>query len=772
MNDYRPPYRAAVAAGIGVLGLYILTLSPSTAMWDASEYIATAHILGIPHPPGNPLFVVLGKAWSLLLAPLGLSVAVRINLFAAATSAAAAGFYFLVAHRILWGLVRREAVTLQGRTVRGSGKAALHGQQAAKDGDPPDEDRTRREPSQWVPLIGAGTAVLLSATAFTVWNQSTVNEKVYTLSVAIMVAVVWLALRWGDLKDQKAGRRYLLAAVYLMALGSTNHLMSVLPAPALALFVLLVGPAVLLRRDLWVRAVLLVIVGLSFNFFLPIRAAQRPVINEGDPTCETLTSAAVAIYSNGRAGCENLALVLTRFQYQKPPLTERQAPIGHQLLNYYQYFDWQWARGMDPSELPWGGRTPLTLLFLFLGFWGLWVAWKGDREAFYLLVPLTLTVTLGLVVYLNFKYGYSLAPHIEARELHEVRERDYFFIASFGLWGMLAGLGLTAFWQRLANALTGTRRQILVAPVLLLAFVPLGLNWSWASRSGDYATRDWAYNLLMSVEPYGVIFTNGDNDTFPLWYVQEVEGIRQDVTVVVGQYLYTTWYPRQIQELTSPDRQRPFLPEQGKGIYEAPETPPANPAIRLAPEEMDRVVGGRSSGTITLPLGEVAVQYPAETLLDRGDQITLALIYDSLEERPIYFATPSGILGRLGLEPWAVRHGLAAKLIPRNLDAPQDPDLVRTSEAVGGDWFDVVRSLRLMNEVYCYRGFKDRLVWADRSTLNIPWYFYATAVQLSDAVSRWESGTQDEILSLRQEAEEFYITAQGGRLSVSVGEGL
>jgi hypothetical protein len=749
MTDYRPPYRAAVAAGVGVLLLYILTLSPSTAMWDASEYIATAHILGIPHPPGNPLFVVLGRAWSLLLATLGLSVAVRINLLAASTSAVAAGFYFLVAHRVLWGLLRRG------------------------DGEPSPSDSHREAgPSRWIPLVGAGAALLLSATAFTVWNQSTVNEKVYTISVAIMAAVVWLALRWSDLRDRKSGGRYLLGAVYLMALGSTNHLMSVLPAPSLLLFILLVGPAVLLRRDLWVRGVLLVVVGLSFNLFLPIRADQRPVINEGDPTCESLASAAVAIYSNGRAGCENLALVLTRFQYQKPPITERQAPFRHQFLNYYQYFDWQWSRGMDPSELPWGGRTPLTLLFLFLGLWGLRVAWKGDREAFYLLAPLTLTVTIGLVFYLNFKYGYSLAPHIQPRELHEVRERDYFFIASFGLWGMLAGLGLTAFWQRMAEALTGARTQILAAPVLLLAFVPLGLNWSWASRAGDYATRDWAYNLLMSVEPYGVIFTNGDNDTFPLWYVQEVEGIRQDVTVVVGQYLYTTWYPRQIQELTSPDRQRPFRPEHGGGIHRAPAQPPENPAIRLAPEEMDRVVGGRSSGTLTLPLGEVAVQYPAGTLLDRGDQMTLALIYDSLEERPIYFATPSGILGRLGLQPWAVRHGLAAKLIPRNLDAPQDPNLVRTSEAVGGEWFDVERSLRLVNEVYTYRGFRDRLVWADRSTLNIPWYFYATAVQLADAVSRWEQGTEDVILALRQEAEEFYITAHGGRLSVAVEEGL
>ena len=770
MNDYRPPYRAAVAAGVGILVLYILTLAPSTAMWDASEYIATAHILGIPHPPGNPLFVVLGKAWSLILAPLGLSVAVRINLFAASTSAAAAGFYFLVAHRILWGFVHGQRSRTPVSADGGSGEGDLREQRVGAGRGAMAEARAGWASSRWIPLLGAGAAVLLSATAFTVWNQSTVNEKVYTLSVAIMAAVVWLALRWADLKEQKAGGRYLLAAVYLMALGSTNHLMSVLPAPALVLFVLLVGPAVLLRRDLWVRAVLLVVLGLSLNLFLPIRAAQRPVINEGDPTCETLTSAAAAIYSNGKAGCENLALVLTRFQYQKPPLTERQAPFGHQLLNYYQYFDWQWARGMDPSELPWGGRTPLTLLFLFLGLWGLWVAWKGDREAFYLLAPLTLTVTLGLVFYLNFKYGYSLAPHIQARDLHEVRERDYFFIASFGLWGVMAGLGLTALWQRLADALTGTRTQILAAPVLLLALVPLGLNWSWASRSGDWATRDWAYNLLMSVEPYGVIFTNGDNDTFPLWYVQEVEGIRQDVTVVVGQYLYTTWYPRQIQELTSPDRQRPFLPEQGGGIHEAPKTPPTSPAIRLAPEEMDRVVGGRSSGDLTLPLGEVAVQYPAGTFLDRGDQITLAMIYDSLEERPVYFATPSGILGRLGLEPWAVRHGLAAKLIPRSLDAPADPGLVKTSEAVGGEWFDVDRSLRLLNEVYSYRGFRDRLVWADRSTLNIPWYFYATAVQLSDAVSRWERGTEDVILALRQEAEEFYITAQGGRLSVSVEE--
>ena len=98
----RPPYLWGVAAALSAFLLYALTLAPTTAFWDASEYIATAHTLGIPHPPGNPFFIVLAKVWSLLLAPTGFSVAVRINLFAAATSAAATGFFYLVAHRVLY----------------------------------------------------------------------------------------------------------------------------------------------------------------------------------------------------------------------------------------------------------------------------------------------------------------------------------------------------------------------------------------------------------------------------------------------------------------------------------------------------------------------------------------------------------------------------------------------------------------------------------------------------------------------------------------------
>ncbi len=93
----RPPYGAALLVGAAVMAIYVLTLAPTTAFWDTSEYIAAAKVLGIPHPPGNPLFVLLAHVWGLL--PLAADYAVRINLFAAATSAASAALWFLVAER-------------------------------------------------------------------------------------------------------------------------------------------------------------------------------------------------------------------------------------------------------------------------------------------------------------------------------------------------------------------------------------------------------------------------------------------------------------------------------------------------------------------------------------------------------------------------------------------------------------------------------------------------------------------------------------------------
>ena len=721
MSQHRPPYGAAALTGLAVFALYVVTLAPTTGFWDTSEYIATAHTLGIPHPPGNALFVVLARVWSLLLAPLGLSVAVRINLFAAATSAGASFFFFLVAHRVL-------------TPVLGDARRAL---------------------------VGAAASAVLGATAFTVWNQSNVNEKVYTLSVLIMAAVAALAVRWYDRRGVRGSERYLLAALFLMVLGSTNHLMSVLALPALGALVLLANPMAVLRPAFLWRAVVLAVVGLSFNFFLPIRAAQNPVINEGDPTCDSFGGAVAAVYSNGKAGCPMLADNLARTQYAKPPVTERMSPLKAQLQNYWQYFDWQWARGVDPSELPSAARLPLTLLFLGLGLAGLWATWLADRRLFAFLGVFALTLTFGLVYYLNFKYGYSLSPEIADRGLHEVRERDYFFIGSFIVWGFLAGMGLSWIWGILATRTGSGGNWAAASPVFVVAFIPLVLNWSWASRAGDHAARDWAYNFLMSVEPYGVIFTNGDNDTFPLWYIQEVEEVRQDVTVIVGQYLFTSWYPKQLAELTAPDRQRRFDPAHSAGIYEEPPAPPARSITRLTPDQMDVVLGARADRDMTVSFPQLAVTYTAGTGLDRSAQLALAIIRDAIEERPIYFAASGGMMSQLGLERWGVRHGLAVKLELRRLDGPQPPQLVQGSPQYGAEYFDLERSLHLYDTVYGYRGIRDRPIWQDRATLNIPWHFYALALQLADA-ARTAGLDQATVARLEDDALGFQVVAAGG----------
>ncbi len=327
----RPPYGWATLVGALVFTLYAVTLSRTTAFWDTSEYIATAHILGIPHPPGNPTFMVLARAWSVLLAPLGLSVAVRVNLFSAFMSAGAHALWFLVVHHILRYF---------------------------------SEDRRFR-------LIGAAAAVLVSATAFTVWNQSDVNEKVYTVSLLTIALLSWLAFRWQENLGKGKDDNLLVLMAFILALSVGNHLMAFLVAPAIAVFILVVHPRTLLNWKLYAAGAAAALLGLSIHLALPIRAGLDPVINEASPTCPSLPSALGAIVTYGKAGCVALSAALNRTQYDKPPLLPRLAPLSSQITNYLQYFDWQWARALNGTDTVFATiRLPFTMLFTGLGVWG------------------------------------------------------------------------------------------------------------------------------------------------------------------------------------------------------------------------------------------------------------------------------------------------------------------------------------------------------------------------------------------------------------------
>lgn len=752
-----PPYGWATLAGGLTFLLYVLTLAPTTAFWDASEYIASAHVMGIPHPPGNPLFVVLAKAWSVMLEPTGLSVAVRINLFSAFVGAAAHGLWFLVIHHVLRSF---------------------------------SSERLLR-------LAGAGAAVLVSATAFTVWNQSNVNEKVYTVSLLTIALLSWLALLWQGHQARGGGARILVLMAFVLALSVGNHLMAFLAAPALAVFVLYHRPSMVVAWRLYPSFLVAALLGLSIHLFLPIRAELGPVMNEGAPQCEALGSALASVATYGATGCQPLSDAINRRQYKVEGMPgpgfsgPRQAPISSQIVNYLQYFDWQWARGLggDNPVFP-RVRLPLTMLFLGLGAWGLTAHFRHDRATFLYFAALFGTLSLGLVLYLNFKYGYSLGAPVPDRALHEVRERDYFFIASFSVWGLWAGMGVTCMWQEVAATLQTSLKR--AAPVLLLAALPLVANWGWASRADDWAARDWAHNLLMSVEPYGVLFTNGDNDTFPLWYLQEVEGVRKDVTVIVTEYFDTTWYARQIRDISrpcppgvAPDEdptvitcQRRYTADNTDSVYvddpadadgkiplllDAPVTLPTASVLPIDDELIDRIGGTvvRMERAQTVELGAVTASLRQGQIVTPWMQYALSVINASLDQRPVYFSSSAGAAADLGLTDQLVRQGLAFKLSPARIAGARAADLptrpFRLAESpyrqVTGEWIDVERTRTLLDRAFVHHsGIPDEWShWPDH-TVSIPHYYAWTYLAVAMAAAQSGNVADADRYARRSEA--------------------
>jgi hypothetical protein len=726
-ETYRAPYPWALASAVALFALYAATLAPTTAFWDTSEYIATAHILGVPHPPGNPAFVLLARAWSLLLSPLGLPVAVRINLFSAFMTAGASFFWFLVLHRILAYFT----------------------------------------PSELVRRVGAAAGVIVSGTAFTVWNQSNVNEKVYTVTLFTIALISWVAFRWRDQVEAHAGKKAgrwhddnaMLFVLYVLALSIGNHKMAFLAAPALLVFLLLVKARSLANWKLYALGVPVVLLGLSMQLYLPIRAQLNPVINEAAPACEQgagIGSAMTTIFTDGKVDgdCPMLGAVLRREQYQKPPVSQRMAPFGMQMANFFQYFDWQWSRSLQGRQgyfAPF--RAPFTLLFLALGLWGALEHYRRDQKSFWYIGVLFFTLSFVLVFYMNFRYGYMQGQVIQQQDT-EVRERDYFYICTFSVWGLWVGVGLTSLWLRLADNFGRGREALLkAAPVMLLALIPLGLNWKYASRAGDYAARDFAYNLLQSVEPYGVLITNGDNDTFPLWYVQEVEGIRRDVTVIVMSYLNTGWYVKQLRDLSQPCPapgvseadptriicQRPFVASGAPAFYAAANRAPTRAILPLNDAQIDQVAGGyamqAAEGMTYQARGQTFAIQPG-TVLSPAHQFLAVMLNHAWGDRPIHFASTTYTHAELGLLGHVARNGMSFKLVtPEEAQAakltpmPADPNIMQFT----GGYMDIDRNRAMLEREAQYHGLTERAVWADDATRNIPMQYTYSWLALATA---------------------------------------
>jgi hypothetical protein len=701
-NGYQPSYVPAAIATALVFILYLLTLAPSVAMWDTGEYMAAVKVLGIPHPPGNPFFVLLGHAFASL--PIPVSYAARINIMAALASACSAGLWFLITERIV----------------------------------------ARWITERWQRLVVASLATLIGATAFTVWNQSVVNEKVYTISLLFFTIASWIIIEWIEEPDSPKADRRIVLVCFLLGLGYSNHPAGFLPLPAAGVALLTTRWRTLLRWKLILAGLGALILGLTPFIYEPVRAAYFPPMNEGAPTaCETKLAASCTFTKLTK---ERLMANINREQYGQK--LERGAPYSAQVAMWWLYFKWQWLR--DAHQATPGLQFVLAFVFLGLGLLGGYVHWDRDRKTFWYFGPLMFTMTLALIYYLNFKYGWSQDPELQNSVAREVRDRDYFYIWSFSAWGVWAAIGLSFLWEQLAFVVGGEGRKVekpagrnqsavpvtawpsrrsflLAAPILVIALIPLVANWKYASRAGHHFTQQWARDYLNSLEPYAVVITNGDNDTFPLWYAQEVEGVRRDVTVAVTTYLDTDWFVRQMIR-------RPvetYDAAKGPAIYRDKQwKKPSGPPLKMTFAEADAIPEYIQinqpqifrQGNITLNI--------EPGYLVRDELVLLRLIKDALPERPIYLSTGGGgqTLSQ-ALQPYLLSQGFVQKLIDHPI-----ADTADTPRILGLN-VDLPRTKALWDTVYHA---PEALVkegdWVDRASFGIAYTYAFTGAVLNEAL--------------------------------------
>ena len=495
-----PGRRAAATVLIALLALYLASLAPRVTFWDAGEFIAAIESFGIPHPPGTPLYVMLGRTWRLLLAMLPPAVAVN-SLSAVCTAAACAIAASVLALRT-------------GSTPIGIAAGLCAGCMSSVWLDATEAEVYSAALLLSALMLAAGLSRRDALVSYLFALAAPLHPSALVAGPAALFAAVDES---GEARRSRIERALVLGAA-LVAAGSIATGRWWLGGAALLALLALAAA----RRPEASSALLLVALGVSPLIVMLARARFDPAINQGNPA--TLTA---------------LADVIARRQYEIASILPRQAPPWMQLANFFQYADWQFALGVAPESTVSVPRLFISLAFVAMGVVGLRAHRARDRRSWRVLVVLFASASLGVIGYLNLKAGPSIGWGVLPDAMpHEARERDYFFALAFWCWGLWCGIGAVTIARRISRA-----RAAAVAGVALAA-LPALLNWRAMDRrrEPDASTAALlAETLLSSAPPAAVLVVWGDNDTYPLWYAQQALGTRRDVLVVTSPLLGAPW---------------------------------------------------------------------------------------------------------------------------------------------------------------------------------------------------------------------------------------
>ena len=466
--------------------LYSWTLAPTVTLTDSGELIVVAQGLGIAHPPGVPLWIILAHLASLV--PLG-NVAQRINFSSALFAALTCAMLTLVVAEVI---ITASYLAAAKRRKRGTKKI---------------EELGVTHPMVAAPALGAG---LLLAFSRTLWSYATITE-VYALNALLIVIMFFLMLRWrrrivedrmhistasnhGQVMRHDAFL-YSAALIFGLALG-VHHVTVALTLPAVAVIVFRTqGVRFFTSRRLVYAALISIGALVAVYAYLPLAASRSPVINWGHPR-----------------SLQEIWWHLTGRQYQvyfsfKPEI------MGEQFAEFCRM-------ALREFGFPW---LPLSLL---LAFAGLADAFKRDRTIFWFLLTI-------VIADLAYALSYEIAE-----------DKDAYYLPTFISIAIAAGLGIRWLIRSAVSKSLPVAKPSLAAvvAVLVVSTIALTANWPFNNRRRYFIAHDYVDNLLKAIAPNGLLLTLDWQVVSPMFYAQEIEHLRPDVKVVDINLLRRSWY--------------------------------------------------------------------------------------------------------------------------------------------------------------------------------------------------------------------------------------
>lgn len=740
--------------------LYTLTMAPTASFWDAGEFIAVAHGLQVNHPPGAPFYSLLGRLFSMFMPSS--YVAVSINFISALTSALTVMLLYLIIVRLVreWkGAPNKmeliDKIGMYGGAFIGAATFAVtdtfwfNAVEAevyaismfftamvvwlaliwAEKHDEPYNER-------WLILIaylfglalGVHLLNLLALFFVALIIYFKKNEfELLSFTVAGVLAVVSFLLIYP----------FTIQIIPSLMEGMTQASYGLIgPVAFIALVILILGGGIYYTHknnqrmaNIILISYAMIMIGYSSYALIFIRSTADPPIDENDPeTVEAFISYLEReqygqtplltgnTYDNSIGTINRQSETFFPRRYSTNPQHIQQYSqfssdldffIDYQVNHMYiRYFNWNFiGRESDIQDAGWqAGFTesehednPAHNSYFYipflLGLFGLLFHFQNDWKRAFSVLALFIMTGLAIIFFLN-------------QTPMQPRERDYAYVGSFFAFSIWIGMGSIGLIELIKEYFNSSKIAAYAVLGVLFIAAPLWMgmeNFHDHDRSERYVAPDYAYNLLQSAAPNSILFTNGDNDTFPLWYLQEVEGVRTDVRIVCLSLLNTDWYIKQLRDQWS---------------HESAPLP-----ISLTDEEIEQMTSSLSlhePDTVTIPVNKellrsafsgdnkyketigvkpdtalqlfregVDFQIPVDSLDDEvswyyegrsagtdqqgnpryftqvQDEVILDILKTNRWLRPVYFANTVASQSQLDLQPYFRFEGKSFRVVPQ-----------------------------------------------------------------------------------------------------------